>query len=462
MNFSLQSIAQLGGAHMINGIAEGLAVALFASTFLWAISCRNSGTRFAVWFSTLLAVVALSLLAFVPAHSETIVARFPHWTLPAVWATYMFIAWAAIAGVGLLRVAIALRHIVQLKRNSAEVEALNPQLQEILGDFHSIRAVEVRVSDHLRVPTAIGFFKPAILLPRWAVEELSLEELNAVVLHELGHLRRWDDWTNLAQKIVRAILFFHPGVWWIDSRLTLEREMACDDLVLARIGNVRGYAECLVSVAEKSALRTRLALALAAVGGMKQTGLRIARILDRNRIVETRMSRAVVSVVAAVGGFALFALPHTPALIAFQTNISTAHVATSLDAYASSTRPSSNPVAVPARFTESNSTARVVQATIHYEAGKSNNLHKKKTVQSKVKRSAPKQPTITSPSLTRASLSDAQSASAQAVVFVVQTEEYGDHISGFWTVCVWRVTVPANSPAQKQVPVQNGTVSKSI
>src|SRR5579872_2259202 len=329
MIFSVQSIAQLGGAHMINGIVEGLGVAFFASAFLWAISCRNSGTRFAVWFSTLLAVVALSLLAFVPAHSETIVARLPHWTLPAAWATYAFVIWIAIAGVGLLRVALAIRHVVQLKRNSVEITELNPLLQRILADIYFIRPVKLRVSDDLRVPTAIGFFKPAILLPRWAVDELSPAELHAVALHELGHLRRWDDWTNLAQKIVRVVLFFHPGVWWIDSRLTLEREMACDDLVLARIGNARGYAECLVSVAEKSAVRSGFGLALAAVSRLRQTTLRLTRILDRNRTLETRLSGATVFTIAVVSVFALAVLPHTPELVAFQRSPVAAAVAQS-------------------------------------------------------------------------------------------------------------------------------------
>jgi len=65
------------------------------------------------------------------------------------------------------------------------------------------------------------------------------------LLHEFAHLGRWDDWTNLAQKLVRTIFFFHPAVWWIEKRLSLEREMACDDVVLAETQNPRAYAECL-------------------------------------------------------------------------------------------------------------------------------------------------------------------------------------------------------------------------
>ena len=108
------------------------------------------------------------------------------------------------------------------------------------------------------------------------VKELSTAELNSILIHELAHLRRWDDWTNLGQQILKALLFFHPAVWWIESKLALEREMACDDAVLAKTANPRGYAQCLISVAEKSFARRGLALAQAAdavifgaVGGPK-------------------------------------------------------------------------------------------------------------------------------------------------------------------------------------------------
>ena len=76
-----------------------------------------------------------------------------------------------------------------------------------------------------------------------------------ILLHENAHLRRWDQWTNLAQKIVTALFFFHPAVWWIENRLTLEREMACDDIVLAQTASPRDYASFLISFAEKIAKR---------------------------------------------------------------------------------------------------------------------------------------------------------------------------------------------------------------
>ncbi len=102
-----------------------------------------------------------------------------------------------------------------------------------MEEFDSPRPVKLCVSDRLRVPTAIGFTKPLVVIPSWTMEELSAAELNPILLHELAHLRRRDDWTNLVQKILGALLFFHPAVWWIEKKLALEREMACDDLVLA-------------------------------------------------------------------------------------------------------------------------------------------------------------------------------------------------------------------------------------
>src|SRR5437762_4116518 len=118
------------------------------------------------------------------------------------------------------------------------------------------------------------------------MRELSDDELNSILLHELGHLRRRDDWTNLAQKILQALLFFHPAVWWIDSRLALEREAACDDLVVAKTCDARGYAKCLVSVAEKSVGRRPFAVAVAAVSRIRETTARLTRILDQNRSEE--------------------------------------------------------------------------------------------------------------------------------------------------------------------------------
>jgi hypothetical protein len=236
--------------------------------------------------------------------------------------------------------------------------------------------------------------------------------------------------------------------------------MACDDLVLAHGGDARGYAECLVSVAEKSAINSRLALALAAVTRMKQTALRLKRILDPDRRVDTRISRFAVSMVALVGGFAFVALPHTPALIAFQASGDTVQRAQMENTLA--TRPR---MVIPASYNNAAS-PHVVPAILRYSgqvnAGRRTFRFKKVPV-SKIKRAVPAQVRSVSPIMTRAALRDGDSSVLPTLLVIVQTNEYNNSFSSVWTVCVWRVnTFPDNSEAKQPSQIQNGTVRKSI
>jgi hypothetical protein len=175
----------------------------------------------------------------------------------------------------------------------------------------------VLVSDRLEVPTAIGFRNPAVILPAWMLESTPAEELKYILLHELAHLSRRDDWTNLAQKILKALFFFLPSVWWIERRLSLDREMACDDAVLVHSGTPHGYAECLAHVAERSFLRKQIALAQAAVGRVWQLTARVTRILDPERPRATQLWKPAVPVVMVVALLCAVPASFTPELIGF-------------------------------------------------------------------------------------------------------------------------------------------------
>jgi beta-lactamase regulating signal transducer with metallopeptidase domain len=291
---------------------------------LRALGRQNSSTRFAVWFSVLVTIAAWPFF-----ESMTFTASSPIATarsaihLPVSWALDLFLLWAMIAAAGLARIGFGFWQLRKLRQSCAAIEpgSLPLVLRDTLNQFSSGRRFEICTSGRVRVPTAIGFFKPAIVIPSWALQELSAVELNAVVLHELAHLRRWDDWTNLAQKILRALLFFHPAVWWIGRSLSLEREMACDDFVLASNPNPRAYAQCLVSVAEKSFLHRSLSLAQAAVGRMRQTAQRVARILDADRRGATRVWKPALFLVAVFSAVCVISLPRTPKLVAFEEEL---------------------------------------------------------------------------------------------------------------------------------------------
>jgi beta-lactamase regulating signal transducer with metallopeptidase domain len=316
---NLAELARISAGTLLNCILEGIAIGLFAWITLQLIGRRNSSTRFAVWFSALLAIAALPILD-VAASSARAGNAGSAITIPSSWALDIFLVWATVATLALFRVGVGLWQLRKLRASCAPIDpaTLDPSLRETLHAFQTIRPVTLCESRRVQVPTAIGFLKPLVVIPVWAMQELSTTELNSILIHELAHLRRWDDWTNLAQQVLKALLFFHPAVWWIESKLALEREMACDDAVLDKIANPRGYAQCLVSIAEKSFMRRGLALAQAAVNRVRQTSLRVSQILDANRPGATRVWKPAVYSVAAFVGVCAISLSRAPELVAFE------------------------------------------------------------------------------------------------------------------------------------------------
>ena len=167
--------------------------------------------------------------------------------------------------------------------------------------------VALGVCARLTGPILVGIFKPMILLPPAALSGWTVEQLEMVLLHELAHVRRWDNLVNLVQRIVEAMLFFHPVVWWLSAWIRLEREMCCDQVVVARTGKPRFYAETLAALAvPEPSLRTG-ALAMAENGLV----IRIRRILnleDRSMKVSTRLfgfsTALLVAALVVVGLYA--------------------------------------------------------------------------------------------------------------------------------------------------------------
>ena len=322
MTSGLHAIAELIALRFADSLAEGALVCLLAAMVLRFTPRHNAATRFAVWFSALVAIAALPWIGAVLPHRglTTAAARHAAIVLPGSWALYLLALWSLIAiwfAIGVVR---ALRHLNVLRRNSIAVDtaALDPILRQTLERHGARRRIALCTSEQVRVPTAVGLVKPVILIPGWVMRELSAAELNQILLHELAHFRRWDDWTNLAQQIMKTVFFFHPAVWWIDKKVAMEREIACDDAVLAETRRPRAYAECLAHLAEKTFVQRSVRLAQAALGQVRQTSARIAQILDKNRVAPASRSwgTAVSMVTVLALGCGVF-YSGTPGLIAF-------------------------------------------------------------------------------------------------------------------------------------------------
>ncbi|HEV7668509.1 MAG TPA: M56 family metallopeptidase [Thermoanaerobaculia bacterium] len=144
----------------------------------------------------------------------------------------------------------------------AELEARVLDLGRRLGIARAVRLLE---STAVSVPAVIGWLKPVILVPLSSLVGLSSWQLEAVLAHELAHVRRHDALVNLLQAALETLLFFHPAVWWISGEVRKEREHCCDDLAVAVCGDRLSYARAL---ADLEGLRAPLPrLALAADGG---------------------------------------------------------------------------------------------------------------------------------------------------------------------------------------------------
>ena len=108
--------------------------------------------------------------------------------------------------------------------------------------------VEVRSSPGLLEPGVVGLLRPILLLPAGIVERLTPPQLEAVLAHELCHVRRRDNLSAAIHMIVEAVFWFHPLVWWIGARLVEERERACDEEVLQLGSEPHVYAEAILNV----------------------------------------------------------------------------------------------------------------------------------------------------------------------------------------------------------------------
>ena len=316
-------IARTAAESLLNTLPAGIAIALIAWIMTRTLRSFGASVRFGVW------VVALAAILFLLGHgssatSSSRVLPSPVGeavTLPASLAIYLLVFWILGASFGLLRLVLSLDRLRRLRATCSPVEPcrLDPTLRWELEQVQHHREVTLCVSSTVRVPAALGYVRPMVVFPAWALAEMPVEQLRAVLLHELAHLRRYDDWTNLAQKLVKALLFFHPAVWFIESRLTLEREMACDDAVLAANFAPRTYAESLVNLAEKSFLHRGVQLAQAAVNHLQQLKLRLIEILDKNRAGKgsARPGKFALGLMAVVAAMTVYGGTRAPRLIAF-------------------------------------------------------------------------------------------------------------------------------------------------
>jgi uncharacterized protein (TIGR03435 family) len=177
----------------------------------------------------------------------------------AVWAAGVLFLTLRLA-LGMLR--IRRLHVASLVAPPSRWHA---NAERVAARLRITRSIYVIDSTSVDTPTVIGWLRPVVLLPVAAFASLSPDQVQAILAHELAHIRRHDFAVNLLQTLAETLLFYHPAIWWISNRIRIEREHCCDDIAVGVCGDAVSYAEALAELA--SAAPASSMLAVAATGG---------------------------------------------------------------------------------------------------------------------------------------------------------------------------------------------------
>jgi len=217
-----------------------LAAAPAATTVFLYTSGGTAGTSFAA------GAAGVVLEPEVPSFTSNVwLARAQSWTLPA---------WSLGVLLFSLRLMLGYRHAFVLRRRgkpaAEQILAAVDRLRRAMGVRRPIRLLISAVTDS---PSVVGWIRPVILLPAATLIGLTPLQLEAILAHEIGHIKRYDYLVNVLQMVVETLLFYHPVVRWVSRVAREEREHCCDDLVVARSGDALSYARAVASSARARA-----------------------------------------------------------------------------------------------------------------------------------------------------------------------------------------------------------------
>lgn len=228
-------------------------------------------------------------------------------TVPGPFLVWVVVFWLTGASVFSLRLLCG--WIVAERLRSRMVRPASVEWQRILDRLKTricvSRPVRLLVSGRVQAPAAMGWLRPIVLVPLGALAGLPAAQMEALLLHELAHIRRHDYLVHILQSAVEAVFFYHPAVWWISGHMRAEREFCCDDIAVSITGDAVVYARAL---AEFDSARWVQPTVMAANGGSLAD--RIARLLGQpptSRRPTCGPGTAATLILLAIGACAVFA-----------------------------------------------------------------------------------------------------------------------------------------------------------
>jgi hypothetical protein len=205
------------------------------------------------------------------------------------------------------RLALGLRMLGKLRKNTYPApEYMQRTLCSCKEQLKIHSVVKLQLADNIAVPMLCGFWRPVIILPGWCVERFSQPELRLMLIHELAHWKYRDTWILFAKRLIEAIFFFHPVVWYAGKQAVKEAEVACDELVVALSRESTTYANCLMQILQQAAGMKLRALGGLAAGGNVSAN-RIRKLLkEGSKMISTKIKPQTIIALVLV---ALLGLP---------------------------------------------------------------------------------------------------------------------------------------------------------
>lgn len=208
----------------------------------------------------------------------------------------MILIWLLIILFKSIQLLVGLHGVSYLKRtkNFAAGNYWEQKVATLASQLNINQGIAIFQSGLAKIPMVIGHFKPVILMPIGLLNHLNLNEVEAILSHELAHIKRRDYLVNILQNIIEVLFFFNPAVLWLSKTIKEERENCCDDLAIACTNDKNGYLKALVSCQEFSLNSTGFAMSMANEKG--QLIARIRRIAFNNRTTLTGFEKTTLTV----------------------------------------------------------------------------------------------------------------------------------------------------------------------
>jgi bla regulator protein BlaR1 len=271
-----QSVVSALGWTLVHAVWQGILLAVFASAGFFILRKKSAAARYNFGIillamqaagsvvTYLYYLAATSSVAYQPlSHSlstaknwQTINYNLSLMAKVQLWLnshlSELVVCWLIGTAVLMLRFAGALFYTEHLRSNASIVmdKEWRVRFGVLAARMNFSQSIEFRQTAKILTPMVIGAFRPAVLIPVGLLTGFSVSQVEAILAHELAHVRRNDYLVNLLQSFVEVVFFFHPALWWISERVRTEREHCCDDIAISICGDKLVLANALVKVAE--------------------------------------------------------------------------------------------------------------------------------------------------------------------------------------------------------------------